>query len=272
MTENGTRKIRAKVWLSGVLKSDKTLEFADDKIDEALEQLAEEHRPLLETQELHLVEIEFLDEPNPLERFFRIGTDPDGMVWPARFEAVAQADPIDLAWYDGGRDLERRFKPRPAPKVDPATAPPVAMLFPRSMNETAIDAVARSLQAELPDLTDGAAEERAEALIAIATHYSIPIEPVLMEWIRFRSPGKLWSGAEWKRWCEKYTALERDLAARGALEARPPVPCSLCGELEATPEAQRAHVCRLICPHCATNQLLRVNSFWQCAGCGEVVP
>lgn len=30
----------------------------------------------------YLVEIEFLDEPDPLDRFFRIGTDPAGMVKP----------------------------------------------------------------------------------------------------------------------------------------------------------------------------------------------
>lgn len=32
--------------------------------------------------ERHMLELEFLDEPNPAERFFRIGTDPSAMILP----------------------------------------------------------------------------------------------------------------------------------------------------------------------------------------------
>ncbi len=61
----------------------------DDRVDvdvthlgAVLPTLAEQHATKLASHELHLIEIEFLDEPNPNERFFRFGTDPSGMVIP----------------------------------------------------------------------------------------------------------------------------------------------------------------------------------------------
>jgi hypothetical protein len=50
-----------------------------------IEQLAERHALTLlalPAGECHMIEIEFLDEPNALERYFRIGTDPAMMVQP----------------------------------------------------------------------------------------------------------------------------------------------------------------------------------------------
>ncbi len=62
----------------------------EDWIDVPVEQLeqvvrehADRHARQIAAHELHMIEIEFLDEPDENERFFRFGTDPSGMVRPA---------------------------------------------------------------------------------------------------------------------------------------------------------------------------------------------
>jgi hypothetical protein len=55
-------------------------------LDQLLPGLAEKHAEALASHALHMIEIEFLDESNPNERFFRFGTDPSGMVMPLRID------------------------------------------------------------------------------------------------------------------------------------------------------------------------------------------
>jgi hypothetical protein len=48
--------------------------------------LGEHHASEMAAGRIGMVEIEFLDDPNPNERFFRIGLEPHGMVWPVEVD------------------------------------------------------------------------------------------------------------------------------------------------------------------------------------------
>jgi len=52
------------------------------KDDNFLGRLAEKHATAMASHELHMIEVEFLDEQDRSQRFFRFGSDPAGMVEP----------------------------------------------------------------------------------------------------------------------------------------------------------------------------------------------
>lgn len=58
--------------------------LSDQDLDTVLPSLAEEHCAAMASGELTMIEIEFMDEPDINQRFFRMGTEPDGMVTPIR--------------------------------------------------------------------------------------------------------------------------------------------------------------------------------------------
>ena len=58
----------------------------DAQLENLLPRLAKKHAAAMAAHELHMLEFEFLDEPDPMQRFFRFGTDPAGMVIPIDFD------------------------------------------------------------------------------------------------------------------------------------------------------------------------------------------
>lgn len=58
------------------------VEIPEDGLEDLLPGLAEKHAKAMAAHERHIIEIEFLDEPDPMQRFFRFGTDLSGMILP----------------------------------------------------------------------------------------------------------------------------------------------------------------------------------------------
>jgi hypothetical protein len=63
------------------LQFEDRIDITDEAMEDLLPELAKKHGAALAAHELHMIEIEFVDDPSP-DRFFRFGTDPRGMVLP----------------------------------------------------------------------------------------------------------------------------------------------------------------------------------------------
>lgn len=85
-------RLAIRVFVDGIRQSEDRLELELDALDTLMPDLASKHAAMMATRR-GMVEIEFLDELNPDQRFFRIGTDPAGTVLPP---AVDLDRPTDI--------------------------------------------------------------------------------------------------------------------------------------------------------------------------------
>jgi hypothetical protein len=69
-------------YASGKLQFEEFVGVDFDHLEDVVPGLAEKHAAAMASHNLHMIEIEFLDEPDQNARFFRFGTDPAGMVMP----------------------------------------------------------------------------------------------------------------------------------------------------------------------------------------------
>jgi hypothetical protein len=83
----------------GSLKFEDFVTVSEKEVHDILPALAKKHVRAMKDHELHMIEIEFLDEPDDLKRFFRFGSDPSRMVSPVSTtigEAKAMIEKIFL--------------------------------------------------------------------------------------------------------------------------------------------------------------------------------
>lgn len=73
-------------WKQGVKVFEDKLELRDmDELERVLPAIAQHHIDLVASGPC-MIEIEFLDEPDVNQRFFRFGSDPSGMTWPIEID------------------------------------------------------------------------------------------------------------------------------------------------------------------------------------------
>jgi hypothetical protein len=76
-------RVKIRGYRNQVLRFAETVEIPDDDdVTGLMQTTAARHAEQIGLGELHMIEIEFLDEPDVNQRFFRFGTDPSSMVLP----------------------------------------------------------------------------------------------------------------------------------------------------------------------------------------------
>ena len=82
----GVTRLVVRGFKSGKLLWEENLVFADAQMERIIPTLAEEHSAACAAGDLGMIEIEFLNEPDPMTRFFRMGVEAGGMVMPVRVD------------------------------------------------------------------------------------------------------------------------------------------------------------------------------------------
>lgn len=79
-----TTRLTARIFVAGELLGEDTFELDGEAIETLVPEIARQHAKLVGDRPF-MVELEFLDEPDPNTRYFRFGTDPAGIVQPIAF-------------------------------------------------------------------------------------------------------------------------------------------------------------------------------------------
>jgi hypothetical protein len=74
-------------YLGESMVSEKHLNIPQNEIDGLVQRLANEHGALMSAGLIDMVEMEFVDEPDPKQRYLRVGINPTGMVFPIEVRA-----------------------------------------------------------------------------------------------------------------------------------------------------------------------------------------
>jgi hypothetical protein len=77
-------RLAIRAWSEGKLVVDEKVGVPERELDLVLPRLMERLAAILARR--HMIEVEFLDEADPNQRYFRFGTDPGGMVAPIALE------------------------------------------------------------------------------------------------------------------------------------------------------------------------------------------
>lgn len=76
-------RVVVRIWLNSKLFLKERIDVTTEEEEAVIPDLVTKHQKLL-IENPHVIELEFIDELDPKERYFRFGTDPHGMVQPIR--------------------------------------------------------------------------------------------------------------------------------------------------------------------------------------------